>query len=125
MYRTQIDSSASTGDTTFAKVLTYRNDTLIAECTAFLIPDTIWFPRSRFTLNLFRKKVYAFRLLKHGTSIKYQSDGQKESTEYDYGKEISLHYYSNTNKEIPLSKYRHRMIGPCATIKGEYIIRGN
>ena len=123
-YRTQIDSSASTGDATFAKVQTYRNDTLIEDCSAFLIPDTIQFPRSRSTFYLIRRKFYAFRLLRHGTSIKYQPDGQKESSEYNYGKEISRRYYSNTNKEIPPSEYRHIMIGPCATRTGEYIIRG-
>ena len=120
-----IDTIYKKGDSTLTKIFTYNNNILSEERTAFLFPDSLFFPRFKIKGNIFKKKIYLDRILKHGQSIEYSKEGNKKITEFYYDNLISTLYFNNKNKsitEVEYSQNKGNMI--CTLTNGEYIITG-
>ncbi len=125
-YRLNIDTISNIKDSVFARIVNYRNDTLYKESMCFLLPDSDLVPRYWRLPNLFKKKSYFSRVLKHGITIDYDMDRKKKLTEYQYDNAISTLYYDEANHEIPANSFNRgiNQRGPCGSKIVEIIITG-
>jgi hypothetical protein len=122
-YRVQIDSIGQSHDSTLYKILDFENEKLRRETVTFLFPDSFVTPRFKLTGKLFTRTSYCKRLLKHGETIVYLSEGRKRITNYSYGRLYLTKYFDKNDKEISEPEdidFR----GPCGIVTGEYIIEG-
>ncbi len=124
-FRIEIDTLSRTTDSTFAKILSYRNDTLFEEKTGFLFPESLRVPRFRLTGNLFKHSIYAIRVVSHGRTIEYTEDNKKKITNYDHDVETSTLYFDKDNKVISQKEYTGDKLNIVCTSKQKtYIITG-
>jgi len=122
-YRVQIDSIGQSHDSTLYKILSFENDILTRETMAFLFPDSLITPRHILRGKFFTRKTYCKRVMKHGETIEYLSEGRKRITNYSYGNLTSTKYLDVSEKEISPPKDIY-LFGPCGTVTGEYLIEG-
>jgi hypothetical protein len=123
-YRVQIDSIGQSHDSTLYKILDFENDEVKRETMAFLFPDSFVTPRHRLTGKLFTKTSYCKRVLKHGETIEYLSEGRKKITNYSYGNLILTKYLDKNEMEISQPQDID-YVAPCGIVTGEYIIEGS
>ena len=124
-FRIEIDTLSRTPDSTFAKILSYRHDTLIEEKTGFIFPESLKVPRFRLTRNIFKHSIYAIRVVSHGRTIEYTDDNKKKITNYDHDVETSTLYFDKDNKVISQKEYAGNNLNiVCSRKQKTYIITG-
>jgi hypothetical protein len=129
------------GDSVLVILKSFQDNSLKAEVSCFLIPDSILVPKyTGLFRNHFKKWIPATKLVRHGNTIEYlgqiskkNSDGQviqdfgdvRRLTIYNLGQQISLSYYNShqdkiSEENIPTQNIR----GPCSTSTDTYLFYG-
>ncbi|HRG19368.1 MAG TPA: hypothetical protein PLP39_09780 [Flavobacterium lutivivi] len=121
-----IDTISVKNDSLLAKILTFVDDSLQEENTAYLLPDSFQIPRFRFLKQHFIRTIYVSRIFRHGKTIKYLTNGNKKVSTYKYGKEINIVFLDKNNSSITkeLAYDNKIIIGPCGILKEEIIFEG-
>lgn len=118
-----IDTLSLTSDSVLTKIGYFDNTKLVAECSAYLVPDSIDEPRlPRITRRYFFKKVPVTKIVRHGKTIEYINQYTRV-TEYSLGKLLSTTAYdADKNKVSPdILPFKR---GHCGETNAEYLVDG-
>lgn len=127
-YRTEIDTFEVRGDSVFARIRVYHNDTLSADRTGFLVRDTSAAIQP-WSIPGFREyRCLRTRFVWPGTTNNSKEDGDKVVTEQLHGGQLTV---ANSGKDDdPVTGSEHSgtglMIGPCGRFNGKmFIVTGH
>lgn len=131
-YQTYIDTISNKGDSLFAKLCFFQNDTLFEEGTGYLIPERIEITYDRLYKKLFnifkkhKKHIDADRIVWDGILTRNIKNDITKVIEFKMGKIINIKYYQKGNV---ISDYDFNIEkggirdGPSDTSR-EYLIQG-
>ena len=121
-----IDTLEIYSDHALVQYQTFKDSSLISDSHALIFNSTLTVQRFRFT-HFFKKTINAQKLLFHGKSISYLSDGRYRIGFYQNGKKYSMTYFSSDSLVITRNEfYENRVYIDTDPENGEfYIISDN
>jgi hypothetical protein len=118
-----IDTLSLTSDSVLTKIGYFDDIKLVAECSAYLVPDSIDEPRlPRITRRHFFKKVPVTKIIRHGKTIEYINQYTRV-TEYSLGKLLSTTAYDADKNKVSLDILPIKR-GQCGETTAEYLVDG-
>lgn len=118
-----MDTLAINSDSVLTKLGYFENNTLVAECTAYLIPVLIDEPRfPHITRRYFFRKAAVTQIVRHGTTVEYIKQYSRVS-EYSQGKLVSITAYDKEKNQISPNDFpiKRRL---CGEMKAEFLVDG-
>ena len=125
-YHTEVDTINYKGDSTFAIICTFKNDTLLVEGTGYLIHEK----ESTHKHRLYKKSSEYFfidRIVWDGKRTERGRNGTSKITNFEKGKIInSIFYYKGTLiSEAEFISKNDNLRGPCGTSVTDILIQGS
>lgn len=130
-YGCKIDTLNLVNDSVFAKVISYRNDTVYKEVTAYLIHESVRRPMftSRIPVfsslgNCFKHKQSVIKLFKQGEEVYYAKNGSKIVAVFNQGQQIKESCYNTDGRCISRGDFKilNHMLLEWPINNEEYII---